>query len=68
MNLKNVEKQEKNVVVLTIEIPAAEFDAACEKVYRQMRGRLNVHGFRKGKAPGRSSSACTAPTSSMRTH
>ncbi len=51
MNLKNVEKQEKNVVVLTIEIPAAEFDAACEKVYRQMRGRLNVHGFRKGKAP-----------------
>ncbi len=51
MNLKNVEKKEKNVVVLTIEIPAADFDAAVEKVYRSMRGRLNVHGFRKGKAP-----------------
>ena len=51
MILKNVEKQEKNTVVLTIEIPADEFNAAIEKVYRKAKGSMSVPGFRKGKAP-----------------
>lgn len=51
MNLKNVEKKEKNTAVLTIEIDAKEFDAAVNKVYRQAKNSINVPGFRKGKAP-----------------
>ncbi|MCD8008365.1 MAG: trigger factor family protein, partial [Clostridiales bacterium] len=51
MNLKNVEKKEKSTVVLTIEVGAAEFDAAVNKVYRRAKGSMSVPGFRKGKAP-----------------
>jgi trigger factor len=51
MNLKNVEKKEKNTVVLTIEVGAEDFNAAVEKVYRKAKGNLSVPGFRKGKAP-----------------
>lgn len=51
MILKNVERKEKNVAVLTVEVPAADFNAACEKIYRKMKNRLSVPGFRKGKAP-----------------
>ncbi|MCC8076299.1 MAG: trigger factor [Clostridiales bacterium] len=51
MNLKNVEKKEKNTVVLTIEVGAEEFDAAVNKVYRRAKGSMSVPGFRKGKAP-----------------
>lgn len=51
MILKNVEKKEKNTAVLTIEVGAAEFDAAIEKVYRKNKGVISLPGFRKGKAP-----------------
>ena len=51
MNLKNVENKEKNTVELTVEVGAAEFDAAVEKVYKKSRGSINIPGFRKGKAP-----------------
>ncbi|MBR1781671.1 MAG: trigger factor [Oscillospiraceae bacterium] len=51
MNLKNVENKEKNTVVLTVEVPADEFDAAVEKVYRRSKGSIALPGFRKGKAP-----------------
>jgi trigger factor len=51
MNLKNVENKEKNTVELTIEVGAAEFDAAVDKVYKKSRGNINIPGFRKGKAP-----------------
>ena len=51
MNLKNVEKKEKNTAVLTIEVGAEEFDAAVEKVYRKNKGVISLPGFRKGKAP-----------------
>ena len=51
MNLKNVENKEKNTVELTIEVGAAEFDAAVEKVYKKSRGSISIPGFRKGKAP-----------------
>jgi trigger factor len=51
MNLKNVEKKEKNTAVLTVEVGAEEFDAAVEKVYRKNKGVIALPGFRKGKAP-----------------
>ncbi|MDF2609479.1 MAG: trigger factor [Lachnospiraceae bacterium] len=46
-----VEKLEKNMVKLTIESSAEEFEAALEKAYLKNRGKLNIQGFRKGKAP-----------------
>ena len=51
MSLKNCEKVEKSQVVLTIEVGAAEFEAAIEKAYQKMRKKINVPGFRPGKAP-----------------
>ncbi len=50
MNVQ-VEKQENNMAVLTIEIDADTFEKAIDKAYRANRGRINVPGFRKGKAP-----------------
>ena len=46
-----VEKLEKNMVKLTIEAAAEEFDAAIQKAYLKNKGKMNVQGFRKGKAP-----------------
>ena len=46
-----VEKLEKNMAKLTIEVPAEEFDAAINKAYNKVRGSISVPGFRKGKAP-----------------
>lgn len=46
-----VEKLEKNMVKLTIETAAEEFDTALEKVYAKNKGKFNIQGFRKGKAP-----------------
>ena len=51
MNVKSLEKKEKNLVVLTIEVGADEFEAAIQDAYRKNVGRMNVPGFRKGKAP-----------------
>ena len=36
---------------LTIEVSAEEFDAAIEKAYQKNKGKMNIQGFRKGKAP-----------------
>ena len=36
---------------LTIEVSAEDFDKAINKVYLKQRARINVPGFRKGKAP-----------------
>lgn len=46
-----VEKLEKNMAKLTIEVPAEEFDAAIVKAYQKNKSKINVPGFRKGKAP-----------------
>lgn len=46
-----VEKLEKNMVKLTIEATAQEFEAAVNKAYLKNRNKMNVQGFRKGKAP-----------------
>ncbi|HIR26386.1 MAG TPA: trigger factor [Candidatus Choladousia intestinigallinarum] len=46
-----VEKLEKNMAKLTIEVPAEELEAALEKAYQKSKNRINIPGFRKGKAP-----------------
>ena len=46
-----VEKLEKNMAKLTIEVPAEEFEAAIKTAYNHNKGRFNIPGFRKGKAP-----------------
>ena len=48
-----IEKLEHNMVKLTIEVPALRLDTAIEHVYQKMKNRINVPGFRKGKAPRR---------------
>ena len=51
MQLKGIEKKEKNPVELTIEVGKEEFEKAMEQAYRKNVGRMSVPGFRKGKAP-----------------
>ena len=51
MTVKSCEKLEKSRVALTIEASAEEFEAAVNKAYLKMRGKINVPGFRVGKAP-----------------
>ncbi len=46
-----VEKQEKNMAKLTIEVSAEEFDQAMDKAYRKNKSKMSVPGFRKGKVP-----------------
>ena len=51
MTVKSCEKLDKSRVALTIETGAEEFEAAVNKAYLKMRGKINVPGFRVGKAP-----------------
>ncbi len=51
MSVKNCEKLEKSMVVLTVEVSAADFEAAVQKAYLKQRGRIQIPGFRPGKAP-----------------
>ncbi len=53
MNVKEFEKKEKNTAELTVVTTPEEFEAAVQKAYIKNRGRINVPGFRKGKAPRR---------------
>ncbi|MCX4273388.1 MAG: trigger factor [Acetatifactor sp.] len=46
-----VEKLEKNMARLTIEVAAEELEKAIEEAYRKERNRISIPGFRKGKAP-----------------
>lgn len=46
-----VEKLEKNMAKLTIEASAEEFEAAMQKAYLKNKNKINIQGFRKGKAP-----------------
>ncbi|MBO6164187.1 MAG: trigger factor family protein, partial [Lachnospiraceae bacterium] len=47
----SVEKLEHNLAKMTIEIPVETIEKAIDKVYKQQRNRIQVPGFRKGKAP-----------------
>ena len=51
MSVKSCEKLEKSMVALTVEVGAADFEAAVEKAYRKQRGSIRMPGFRPGKAP-----------------
>ena len=51
MSVKSCEKVEKSQVALTIEVGAEAFEQAIEKAYLKMRKKINVPGFRPGKAP-----------------
>ena len=46
-----VEKLEKNMAKLTIEVSAEDLDKAMEKAYQKQKSRISLPGFRKGKAP-----------------
>ena len=50
MSLK-VENLEKNMIKLTVEVAAEELEKAMEAAYQKNKGKISVHGFRKGKAP-----------------
>lgn len=51
MTVKNVEKLEKSRVAVNVEVGAEEFEAAVAKAYLKSRSKINVPGFRPGKAP-----------------
>ena len=46
-----VEKLEKNMAKLTIEVPVEELEKGIEKAYQKNKGQISVPGFRKGKVP-----------------
>lgn len=46
-----VEDLGKNMVKLTIEATAEDFEKALETAYHKNKGKMTVQGFRKGKAP-----------------
>lgn len=46
-----VEKLEKNMAKLTIEVSADELEKAIQAAYLKQKNRINIPGFRKGKAP-----------------
>ena len=46
-----VEKLEKNMAKLTIEVSAEELEKALDGAYLKQRGKISVPGFRKGKVP-----------------
>ena len=51
MSLTSAKKTENNTYELELTVDAAAFEAAVNKAYRKNVGRINVPGFRKGKAP-----------------
>ena len=51
MNVKSVEKLENNTAKLVLSVERAQFQAALDKAYRQVKNDIYIPGFRKGKAP-----------------
>ncbi len=46
-----VEKLDGGMAKLIIEVADADFEAACEKAYQKQKNKIQIPGFRKGKAP-----------------
>lgn len=46
-----IEKLEKNMAKITIEVAVEEFEKAVEKAYQKNKSSIQIQGFRKGKAP-----------------
>ena len=61
MSVKSCEKREKSMVEMTVEVSAADFEAAVEKAYRKQRGKISIPGFRPGKAPRKMIEAMYGP-------
>lgn len=51
MKLENVKKIEVNTVEMEISVPAEEFEKALDISYKKNIGKMNIPGFRRGKAP-----------------
>lgn len=51
MNITSTQKKDTNVVEMEIAVSAEELGKAADKVYRRQAKKINVPGFRKGKAP-----------------
>lgn len=51
MSFKVEQLEEKNMVKLVIEATAEEFEAGLNTAYNKSKSKINVPGFRKGKAP-----------------
>ncbi len=51
MSLKSCEKIEANVYAVEVSLEGDAFKSAVSKAYAKTRGKYNVPGFRKGKAP-----------------
>ena len=51
MSLKNMEKDDKNLVSLSMTIAADDFSDATAKVFKRDAMKYNIPGFRRGKAP-----------------
>ena len=46
-----VEKLEKNMAKLTIEVPADDLEKALQSAYMKQKNKISLPGFRKGKVP-----------------
>lgn len=46
-----VEKLEKNMAKLTIEVPAGDLEKALQNAYKKQKNKIALPGFRKGKVP-----------------
>ena len=46
-----LDKKENNVATITITVTAEDFSKALDAAYKKNRGKFNIDGFRKGKAP-----------------
>ncbi len=51
MSLKSTNKIETNTYEIEVEATAEQFEAAVQKAYMKAKNKINVPGFRKGKAP-----------------
>lgn len=46
-----IRSNENNTVVFEIKVDKDQFQGAVDRAYKHMKGRFNIQGFRKGKAP-----------------
>lgn len=44
-------KKENNIVTMKLIIDAQTFEKGCQTAYNRMKSKMNIPGFRKGKAP-----------------
>lgn len=62
-----VEKLEKNMAKLTIEVSADDFEKAVQKAYLKNKGKISIQGFRKEKPPDILLKKCMVQRFSLKT-